>query len=98
MTTRRSQLRFRQLHRGLVPIMVLPLLLTSITGIVYQGVDLAGKGENFEWLLDIHKGEFGALNLETIYPFLNGLGLLFLLGTGTILWLQVRRRPNKRDI
>lgn len=85
----------RHLHRTLAPIMLLPLLLTVITGTIYQIVDLAGKGEGFDWLLDWHKGHFGVLNLEVIYPFLNALGLLVLLFTGISLWLHLRR-PSKR--
>jgi hypothetical protein len=53
-TKKRSQyFRYiRQLHRILAPIMLLPLLLTTITGIVYQIVDLSGKGREFKWILD----------------------------------------------
>ena len=54
--------------------------------------DLGGKGEDFGWLLNLHKGHFGSLNLEVIYPFLNALGLLTLVITGIIMWLQLRRR------
>ncbi len=86
----------RHLHRTLAPIMVLPLLLTLLTGTVYQIVDLVGKGEEFDWLLDWHKGDFGALNLEVIYPFLNALGLLALLFTGISMWLNMRRSSKKR--
>jgi hypothetical protein len=54
--------------------MILPILLTLITGSIYQIVDIGGKGGDFNWLLDWHKGHFGILNLERIYPFLNALG------------------------
>jgi hypothetical protein len=87
----------RHLHRTLAPIMLLPLLLTAITGTVYQIADLAGKGDASGWLLDWHKGHFGALNLEVIYPFLNALGLFALLFTGISLWLHMRRNPKKRS-
>ena len=86
----------RHLHRTLAPIMLLPLLLTVITGTVYQIADLVGKGDAFGWLLDWHKGHFGAVNLEVIYLFLNALGLLVLLFTGTSLWLHMRRAPKKK--
>lgn len=86
----------RHLHRTLAPIMLLPLLLTVITGTIYQIVDLAGKGDAFDWLLDWHKGHFGTLNLEVIYPFLNALGLLTLMFTGISLWLHMRRNSRKR--
>lgn len=75
----------RRYHRSLAAIMVLPLLITLVTGSIYQLVDLAGQGENFDWLLDWHKGHFGILNLEIIYPFLNALGLLGLALTGITL-------------
>lgn len=54
--------------------------------------DLGGRGGDFGWLLALHKGHFGSLNLEVIYPFLNALGLLTLVITGIIMWFQLRRR------
>jgi uncharacterized iron-regulated membrane protein len=89
------QARLRKLHRVLAPVMLLPILLTLITGSIYQIVDLGGKGGNFDWLLDWHKGHFGILNLEMIYPFLNALGLLILAITGISMWVQMRR-PSRR--
>ncbi len=93
---RMYQARLRQLHRALAPIMILPILLTLITGSVYQMVDISGKGSNFDWLLDWHKGHFGKLNLEVIYPFLNALGLLTLAITGISMWLKMRR-PSRQN-
>lgn len=90
------QARIRQLHRILAPVMLLPILLTLITGSVYQIVDLGGRGDDFNWLLDWHKGHFGILNLETIYPFLIALGLLTLTITGIQMWLQMRRKTKRR--
>jgi uncharacterized iron-regulated membrane protein len=92
---RMYQVRLRQLHRALAPIMILPILLTLITGSVYQIIDILGKESNFNWLLDWHKGHFGSLNLEVIYPFLNALGLLTLAITGISMWLKVRRQPRQ---
>jgi hypothetical protein len=85
------QARLRKLHRVLAPVMILPILLTLIIGSIYQIVDLGGKGGDFDWLLDWHKGHFGILNLEMIYPFLNALGLLTLAITGMAIWVQMRR-------
>jgi hypothetical protein len=93
MTVRKSS-QFRQLHRAIAPIMALPLILTAITGSIYQITDLAGNEE--KWLLEIHKGNFGALKLEAIYPFLNALGLLALLATGISIWLQMRRGSRRQ--
>jgi hypothetical protein len=92
--TNRQSARFRQLHRTIAPIMALPLLLTAITGSIYQITDLAGN--EVRWLLDLHKGNFGILKLEAIYPFLNALGLLGLLATGISILLQMRRGSRRR--
>lgn len=90
-----NQARLRQLHRTLAPIMLLPILLTLVTGVLYQMADLSDKGEDFGWLLELHKGHFGSLNLDIIYPFLNALGLLTLVITGIIMWFQLRRRTRR---
>ena len=92
MNNRQSALR--KFHRHVAPIMVLPLLLTTITGTVYQITDLSGQEAG--WLLRLHKGNFGSLKLEAIYPFLNGLGLLVLLVTGAAMLWQTRRKPQRR--
>ena len=91
MTSRASQqFNIRKVHRVVAPIMIVPIVLTLITGTIYQMFDLAGQGDSADWLLDAHKGHFGALNLEVVYPFLNALGLLFLAVTGVSMWLQMR--------
>ncbi|MGA0198604.1 MAG: PepSY domain-containing protein [Prochlorotrichaceae cyanobacterium] len=87
--------KLRQLHRFIAPIMVLPILLTAITGSVFQFAEMTGHEDTFEWLLELHKGDFGILNLESIYPFLNALGLLVLGATGVFLWLPAKRRAPK---
>lgn len=93
MTIRKTS-QFRQLHRAIAPIMALPLLLTTITGSIYQVADLSGN--EVQWLLEMHKGNFGILNLEAIYPFLNTLGLLALLATGILMWLPMRQSSGRR--
>jgi uncharacterized iron-regulated membrane protein len=77
--------------------MLLPLLLTAITGTVYQLGDLAGKDREFRWLLSLHKGNFGSLKLEVIYPFLNAIGLCVLLFTGISMWLNLRRITKQKS-
>ncbi|MEL6131568.1 MAG: PepSY domain-containing protein [Cyanobacteria bacterium J06628_4] len=87
--------KIRQLHRTLVPFMVLPLLLTLTTGTAFQFAVAAGRAQDFIWLLDLHRGKFGTVNLEFVYPILNALGLLTLLITGLLMWLRVpQRRPQ----
>jgi len=82
---------FRQWHRFLSPIMILPLVLTAITGSLFQFAELNDQEKKYKWLLEIHKGHFGALNLESIYPFFNTLGLLFLAITGISMWWRMRK-------
>ncbi len=86
----------RQFHKFLAPIMVLPLLLTLTTGAIYQIFDIAGQEDTVKWLLALHKGHFGSLRLEAIYPFFNALGLLLLAVTGISIWLQTRRTSLRR--
>lgn len=88
--------KIRQLHRALVPFMVLPLLITLTTGTAFQFAVAADRASDFIWLLELHRGKFGAVNLEFVYPILNALGLLTLLITGLLMWLKTpgRRRPQ----
>lgn len=86
----------RQIHRALAPILALPLVVTVVTGSLYQ---IARLNDNFDyyWLIQIHKGQWGPLDLQAVYPFLNGLGLLLMVATGLSLWLKTRsHRPPKR--
>lgn len=88
------KLNLRRLHRALAPIMCVPLLLTVTTGMLFQIAATNQQGDQFLWLLDLHRGKFGRFNMETVYPYLNGLGLLTLFLTGTLMWLQI---PLKRS-
>lgn len=87
--------RLRKLHRSIAPIMVLPLFVTLITGSLFQVAVLTDKVKDYLWLLECHRGKFGPLNLEKIYPFLNAVGLLFLVATGIILWWQTNFKTKK---
>ncbi len=86
----------RQLHRALVPFVVLPLLITLITGTAFQFAVAANRAADFLWLLDLHRGNFGAVNLEFIYPILNALGLLTLIISGVFMWMNTRIRRRTK--
>lgn len=90
-----NQVRLRQLHRALVPFVAFPLLLTLTTGMGFQFAVAGGRANDFLWLLELHRGKFGSINLELIYPILNALGLLTLVVTGLMMWLQTRNRKLK---
>lgn len=85
-----NKVRLRQLHFWFAPLMAFPLLLSLITGSLFQIAAITGNDEKFFWLLEWHQGKFGRINLEIIYPFLNAFGLLMLVITGIIMWLQTR--------
>ncbi|MEA5511346.1 PepSY domain-containing protein [Crocosphaera sp. UHCC 0190] len=84
--------RLRHLHYTLAPLMIFPLLLTAITGSLFQVAELTGNARKFSWLLALHRGKFGIIDLQIIYPFLNAFGILMLGVTGIFMWLQVRRK------
>ena len=88
----------RQIHRALAPILALPLVVTVVTGSLYQ---IARLNDNFDyyWLIQIHKGQWGPLDLQAVYPFLNGLGLLVMIATGLSMWLPTKphRRPKHTE-
>lgn len=90
-TTKRQLQKNKKLHAFVAPIMIIPIVLTLVTGSIYQAFDLTGNGGRVDWLLNIHKGHFGPVNLEVVYPFLNALGLLFMAMTGGAMWLELRR-------
>ncbi|MDJ0600998.1 MAG: PepSY domain-containing protein [Crocosphaera sp.] len=87
-----NKVALRQLHYKIAPFMIFPLLLTVITGTLFQVAVVTGNANDFIWLLELHRGKFGRINLEMIYPFLNGFGLLMLGITGVVMWLQTRPR------
>jgi len=74
--------------------MAVPLLLTLTTGTLFQFAALSDRASDFIWLLELHKGKFGPINLEFAYPFFNALGLLTLLITGFLMWWQTPKRKK----
>ncbi len=80
---------FRELHRMIAPVVLLPLLVTIFTGIVYRlGKSWFGlTREQAHFLMDIHEGTYLGETLEPIYVLINGLGLMWMLVTGSaMLW------------
>lgn len=84
--------RLRKLHYTLAPIMLIPLVLTVLTGSLFQVAVLTNNSQQFLWLLELHKGKLGIINLELIYPFVNAFGVLLLSITGIFMWWQIPRR------
>ena len=85
--------RARRLHRLLVPLAAAPLLLTAASGSLYSL--LLEQGVDAFWLLKIHTGRFGPLNLQPYYSILLGLATLVVIVSGVVLLLP-RPRSSVR--
>lgn len=94
-------LNWRKLHRFIAPIIFLPLLLTTITGVMYRvGRTTFGvfKDDTGELLLKIHDGSILGKGFSPFYVFLDGIGLIGLLVTGIFMlgmFAKKRRRPTE---
>lgn len=91
-------MKWRKLHRFIAPILFLPLLLTTITGVAYRvGRSWFGMSKDVgKILLSLHQGSFLGEELRTFYVLLDGLGLVGLIVTGIIMsgvFGKKRRRP-----
>lgn len=84
----------RRLHRGLVPVAAVPLLLTALSGSLYGF--LSSRGVDSFWLMKLHTGNFGAINLQPYYSTVLGILTLFVAISGIGLWLDSRsgRKPT----
>lgn len=95
-------LRLRRAHAALAPWVLAPLLITVTTGLGYRLLrDWGGLGRDpAHGLMVVHEGEwlrhwFGPSG-ETLYVLANGLGLLWMLGTGgAMLWQRWHRPGNQ---
>jgi uncharacterized iron-regulated membrane protein len=79
-------------HRSLVPIAALPLLVTALSGSLYGA--LSARDIEAFWLIKLHTGNFGAINLQPYYSTVLGLLTLFVAGSGIGLLLG-RRSGSK---
>jgi|GEM_PF-438971 hypothetical protein len=84
--------RSRKLHRLVVPIAAIPLALTALSGAIY-GTVLA-MNIDAPWLLRLHTGNFGIVNLQPIYSPLIGVMTLVLIASGIALLVGGRRTPS----
>ena len=89
MSQRQLARRARKVHRWLVPIAALPLLLTAGTGSLYSL--LLEQGIDAFWLLKIHTGNFGVLNLQPVYPMLLGGLTVIVTVSGAAMLLKPSR-------
>ena len=83
----------RVIHRAVVVVTALPLLITSATGSIYSL--LLEQGVDAFWLLKIHTGRFGVINLQPYYSWLLGVLTLVAIGSGVMLLMTKPRRSFK---
>jgi hypothetical protein len=81
----------RRVHRTLVPMAALPLLLTALSGSLYGA--LSARDIEAFWLIKLHTGNFGAINLQPYYSTVLGVLTLFIAGSG--IGLLLGRRSAK---
>ena len=81
--------RLRTVHRVVVPVAAAPLLLTAASGSLYSL--LLERGIDAFWLIKIHTGRFGPINLQPYYSGLLGLFTLVVIGSGLALLISSRR-------
>ena len=70
-------------HRRIAVFLAIPLLLTILSGSIYS--ILLAVGIDAFWLIKLHTGNFGVINLQFIYSPLIGIFTLMLLLTGVSL-------------
>ena len=81
--------RFRRAHRVVVPLAAAPLLLTAASGSLYSL--LLERGIDAFWLLKLHTGTFGPINLQPYYSVLLGGLTLVVIASGLALLLTSGR-------
>lgn len=85
-TSKTTNRQARRIHRWLVPIAGVPLLITAGTGSLYSL--LLERNIDAFWLLRLHTGQFGWLNLQPIYPILLGVLTIVVTVSGLTMLLK----------
>jgi len=80
---------FRRAHRVVVPLAAAPLLLTAASGSLYSL--LLEQGIDAFWLVKIHTGRFGPINLQPYYSLLLGVLTLVVIVSGIAMLLSSSR-------
>ena len=89
MSQRQLSRHARKVHRWLVPIAAVLLLITAGTGSLYSLL-LEQEIDAF-WLLKLHTGDFGVLNLQPVYPMLLGILTIVVAASGAAMLLKPSR-------
>lgn len=84
----------RKVHRFIVPIAVAPIVLVAFSGALYG--TLINFNVEWTWLLKMHTGNFGVVNLQPFYSPVLGVLTLLVAVSGVFL-LFPRRHTVKHD-
>jgi uncharacterized iron-regulated membrane protein len=66
--------------------------VSEFTGILYSLLE--AREIEADWLMALHIGKFGPLDLEPFYSVILGICVLVLAGSGLSLWFKTRRRAS----
>jgi hypothetical protein len=81
----RSHRLSRKIHRLIVPVAVAPIVAVALSGALYG--TLINFNIDIPWLLKMHTGNFGIINLQPFYSPLIGALTLVVALSGTLLLL-----------
>ncbi|MDJ0583141.1 MAG: PepSY domain-containing protein [Crocosphaera sp.] len=90
--------QIRKWHSTLAPIVMLPLMMTVSTGVIYRlSKDWFGLSrDQVHFLMSIHEGEYLGHTLEPFYVLFNGLGVVWMLVTGGVMVFQNLKRSFQK--
>ena len=82
-----ANINFRKLHRQIAPIIFIPLLLTTLTGVVYRLAEswFGLEGDASEIFMVIHQGGYLGKKLRVFYVLLLALGTIGIIVSGLMM-------------
>jgi uncharacterized iron-regulated membrane protein len=89
----------RQIHRLLAPILFLPLIVSTITGVIFRlGRSYFGLSKaHAQVLMAIHQGKYLGSFFQSFYLLLVGLGLILLVVTGIKMTSVFRQKDQLKN-
>jgi len=91
--SQRLQRLARHVECSRAPVILLPIILTSLMAAPYPMLRSAGIAQdNILWMMQLHSGNVFNLILKPIDPFPVGLSTLVLALTGLLMILRAARR------
>ena len=76
----KTKINKRKIHRKVAALSAIPLLITLISGTAYS--ILQPLGVDAFWLIKLHTGNFGILNLQPFYSIFLGISSIISVLSG----------------